>query len=388
MNHSKIPPSSAHIWGAPGGCTGWVKMIAKYPNEHSQVAKEGEAAHEIGAKMIESAAHANIGFPKRIDIVGKKAPNGVVYDSEMYDAALVYSEEACKIMRTTKVFGGNQLMIEHKICATSINPLSFGIPDFALFDSVNGEIYIMDFKYGYGVVDVHMNWQLINYVVGVMDEFGTGVPQGKPHKINFIIVQPRAFSPDGDVRTWKTDAEVISMYVPILKDNALEALGNKSKTHSGDHCRYCRARYECPAALSTGLALYECTDTPLPLEMSAQEFAAQYAVIQRAKEQLDYLESGYSEQLKIRLRSGENIPGYHFEETQGRLVWDKPVDEIIALGDMLQIDLKNKQAITPTQAKKKGLGEEMLKAYSTYTPGKLKIIKDNLNKVKEIFSHG
>jgi hypothetical protein len=56
------------------------------------------------------------------------------------------------------------------------------------------------------------------------------------------------------------------------------------------------------------------------------------------------------------------------------------------MGDMLGKDLRKKEAITPKQAIKLGVDETVIKAYSTQPRTGVKIVPDNGNKAKQVFS--
>ena len=104
--HSIIPPSSASIWGASGGCTGWVGMSQQYPETtEGEEAKDGNASHEIGSELIGDKC---TGPTVRTvnDFVGRKAANGVVFTEEMYDGAKLYADDVGDIMYKYRVFGG------------------------------------------------------------------------------------------------------------------------------------------------------------------------------------------------------------------------------------------------------------------------------------------
>lgn len=386
MSHSIIPPSSAHIWGKPDGCTGWVVMAQSYPEtEESEEAKEGTASHEVAARMLEALARANLGYPKKEETVGTVAENGVVISEEMFDAAELYAQDVGAIMRERGVFGGPNLGIEHRVEAPKIHDLSFGTVDCFLFDRNKGELFIWDYKFGFELVEAYENWQAINYAAGILDFLEVNGLQDQYITVRIRIAQPRAFHRDGPIREWSVKACDLRGLFNILSGNAHKALGPNAETRSGPHCKHCSARHACPAALQAGVKLYEVAAQPAPVELSAEALAVQLAIVQRAKKQLEYLESGYEEQVKGLTRHGKGVPGYRVEEGVGRERWAKPVEEVIALGDMLGHDLRDPKAITPNAARKLGIDEAVIMAYSEKPRTGLKVVPDNGNKAKRIF---
>jgi hypothetical protein len=122
------------------------------------------------------------------------------------------------------------------------------------------------------------------------------------------------------------------------------------------------------------------------VELSPEALGVQFAIIQRARKQLEYLESGYEEQIKGLMRSGASVPGFRVEESVGRERWAKPIEEVVALGDMLGHDLRKRDAITPNQARKLGIDDAVIMAYSEKPRTGTKVVADNGNKAKQVFS--
>lgn len=387
MSHSIIAPSSAHIWGKPDGCTGFPLMAATYPEtEESEESKEGTAAHELAARMVDAHSKAMIGYPKQADVVDTPASNGVIITEEMYEGAELYAEDVGSTMRFTRVFGGPHLAIEQKVHAARVHELSDGTPDCWLFDARSGLLYVWDFKFGYEVVEAYENWQLMNYVAGILDQLEINGHQEQHVRVNMRVVQPRAFHRDGPVREWVVLASDIRAHINTMANNAEESLSDRATCRSGSHCKHCPARHACEAALTGGMRLYEAASAPAPVELSPHALAVQYAIVQRARKQLEYLESGYEEQVKGLLRSGANVPGYRVEESVGRERWATPVEEVISLGDLLGHDLRKLGAITPKQAKKLGIDGAVISAYSETPRTGAKVVADNGNKAKQVFS--
>lgn len=387
MSHSIIPPSSAGIWGKLQGCTGWVMMTQRYPElEPAPEAAEGEASHELAAHIINEATK---GYNVTMGgVVGLTAPNGIIYDEEMYDAALVYAQDVINIMRKTGVFGGNNFGVESKIKCPEIHEQSYGTCDCFLFDSKNGDLYIWDYKYGYLTVEVFENWQMINYLAGIiLNRLELNGYSTQHITVHIRVVQPRALHRDGPIREWTTIASDLRPYWNILSSNAKVALSNDATTRAGSHCTYCTARYACESALVSGTSLYEAAMTPTPIDLTPLQLGVQLSLVKRAVKQLESLESGYEELARSVFRSGTIVPGWLMEMGKGRDKWSKSDAEIISLGKLLGHDLsKPVTTITPTQARKLGIDGNVIKAYSVTTSTGLKIVPDNGNKAKRVFN--
>jgi len=376
--HSIIPPSSAGIWGKPGGCTGWVKMARKYlePDEPSEDAAAGTASHEAGAKMIAL---------NRLNArqVGDTASNGVVITPEMLEGAQLYASDVLE----TKFIQGAPISygIEKRIKAPSVHELSEGTPDMWLYNSGTKDLYLWDYKFGYLVVEAFENWQGINYAAGTIDELGL---DGQSITIHIRIVQPRGFHRDGPIREWTLKSFDLQGYVNTLAINARTALGPDATLHTGSHCRYCQARHACPAALSSGMGMYEMSAAPIPVDLSPEALGVQLTITTRATEQLKAIQSGLEEQVKVLQKSGVVVPGWGLESTYGNKTWARPVGEVFALGELFGKDLRQNKAITPNQAIKLGIDEAVIKAYSACKRTGVKLVQDKGNKAKQIFTGG
>ena len=381
MEHSIIPPSSAGIWGAPEGCPGWPMMSAQYPEtERSEHAKRGDAAHYMGAEILKQvqAGYDKVNAPS--NWIGQKAPNGVVIDPEIVDSVKIYVDDVILSTSQNHIF-----YVEERIECPRIHPLSFGYVDCYAHNEAVNDVIIWDFKHGRVKVEVFKNWQMINYASGVLDKLGIDGYSDQFTRVRFRIVQPRAFHRDGDVREWSVMASDLRGEFNLLAANARPATDGTGQAHSGGQCRFCSARFACDAAWEAGMVLYEATDSTEPRELSVMELAKKFEIVQRAKKQLEYLETGLEERIKSLIRSGQQVPGYMVEEGYGREEWFKPVSEVMLMGNMLGHDLKKDSVITPNQARKLGVDESILKAYAGRKKAGFRVVPEDRDKAKLIF---
>lgn len=384
-NHSVIPPSSAHIWGAPNGCTGWSKMVENYPEiEESEASREGEASHYVGEILIQMGVSMHVTPSIKDELIGQTAPNGVIISDEIFEAAWEYAND---VVREIKSHSNPIWGVEKQLTAPRIHKESYGTTDAYLYNPVSHQLIVWDYKFGFGVVEAFENWQGINYVAGLLDLFEIDGHKDQSLRVEIRIVQPRASHRDGVIRTWKMLASDLRPYITQLFNAANEAMGDRAKTRSGKHCRYCDARHACPAALEAGLQMFEAVNKPIPAELTADQTGVQLAIIKRAIKQLSYLESGFEEQLKKHICEGKSVAGWALKNGVGRRRWTKPTDEILKLGELMGVDLKKPvEPISPAQAEKKGLNAEVLAAYVEKPNTGLNLVQDNNKKAREVFS--
>ncbi len=385
MSHSIIPPTAAGIWGATDGCTGWVLMNQLYPEtDQSSKTAYDDASHWVASEVLSSYLPGMEGdLQTGINFIGAAAPNGVVIDEEMAEGAMLYVTDVLKICQDRGLLAAMQ--IDQRLEMPSIHELSFGTPNAGIYDNMSHELFIWGYEFGYGVVNAFENWQLINYYEGFLKKLGIDGYRDQTLKVNFRIVQPRAYHREGSIRTWSTVGSNLRGYVNTLNANAHKSLGPDAECNSGPHCKGCSGRHACEAALTGGTRLFEAAAKPVPLELSNQSLGVQLSLIKRAIKQLEDLESGYEAQITSKVRTGEVVPGWVTVNTFAREDWNKPLDEVFAMGDMFEKDLRKPKAITPNQARKLGVDEAVITAYSSKQCTGIKVVPDNENKAKQVF---
>lgn len=382
--HSLIAPSGAGTWSE---CTGWVIMTQQYPETtRSEDAREGDAAHEVAARMIDSASRGAVDLPARTAIVGSTASNGVVISEELYESAETYASSCVATMRERSVFAGQWVGIEQHVEAPRVHPLSHGTIDFFLYDRRGNELFIRDFKNGHAVVEVFENKQLINYAAALLDLFGIDGHADQSLRITFAIVQPRAYHRDGPVRTWSCMASDLRGLINQLSWRAAEALGPAAQCKSGAHCKDCPARHACPAAIAAGMGLYEVCARPVTDELSSDALGLQYSIVTRCRKALELVETGYAQQIESTLRSGGSVPGYALVEGRGKEAWKVPTVDLENLGRMLGVPLTKPKPITPNQARKAGVDPAIVEAYADRPRTGMQLAPANINRARSVFA--
>ncbi len=373
--HAFLPPSSAACWVV---CPLWATMNRLYPQlGEKPAAAEGEAGHWAFAEML---------F-QRPALEGMSAPNGVALTEEMLEGAQLYVEAVTEVYASMVV---SHYAVEQRVQIPRIHVNNWGTPDTWLFGhnptTGRAKLVVLDYKFGYEIVEVFENWQLIDYACGLLDELGIDGLGDQVTDVEFWVIQPRAPHREGPRRRWKT---VASNLRPLF--NKLEAAAHAAHAEhplakpEPDNCKHCPGRHTCEALQREGYKTAAVARMSTPLEMSQEAMGLELKMLQRAVKLAEARASGLAQQIEYALTAGQYSPHFAMESTPARLSWTKPDEEVIALGDLLGADLRAKpEAITPTQAKAK-LDPAVLEMYSHRPRGSLKLVPVNVASLRKVF---
>lgn len=392
--HSVIPPSSAGIWGKPKGCPGWVLMAQLNPeDEDGEAAREGEAAHEMCETMVGHYLHHNILEWSHFD--GKCAKNGEPFTEEMYEGATEYMEDVGSMILESGMADQHDYWgLEDRIHCPSIHELSWGTSDAWLYNTYRSKLTIWDYKYGFESVDAEENYQCINYANGLMDRLGllNGLID-QTITVEIRVIQPRAYHDGRIIKTWEVPGSDLRAYFNHLRNGAEAALRPGAQVNSGSHCKHCQSRHNCPAALQAAMGMYEATRDAVPLEMSNVALGVQLSQLQRAKDHINKMYEAYMERAEVISKQGSYVPGWVRTPSEGRRKWTQPNGVILAVGDMIGVDLRKQESpITPTQAiskiKKldKKVDPEVITAYYE-RPKSIKLKPEKSDNAKKVFTN-
>lgn len=379
MSHSIIPPSNAKVWRV---CTAQPLASAAVPNVDTESTIEGTAVHEIGSKFIELASRA-LPYPARDSVVGSSASNGVIFDDDMYEGAEMYADYVAKIMRERGNFTPN---IEQRLEMPDIHAMNWGTCDCWFFTPSTATIDVFELKYGFLPVEVFENDQLIEYANGIAKKLNINGVYDQQVKVVFHIIQPRARHRDGSIRTWKVLLSTLRGYFNRLSNAAHEVFSGDAKFVSGEHCLYCPIRHTCKAAEHTALLSVEYSEKYQPEELTPDAIGVELAILRKAKIAIDARLTGLEAQAEALLRSGVRVKNFTLEPSYGNVTWTSPAQQVITMGELFGIDLRNPKPITPTQAVSKGMNEELVKSMSEKPQRGLKLAFDDGTRARYLFT--
>lgn len=377
MLHAVIQPSSAHRWV---NCPGSIQAEATMPNLRTDASDEGDAIHEIAAEMLRSRAQSPNKLPDEIPPV---ASNGVVLTDDLIEVARMYVDDVHEYMGRFGVFGGDSLRIEQSVTMPSIHDLNWGTYDCAMFANSEQRIVVWDLKAGRKVVEAHENWQLINYVIGILDEMPNVSDLNL--SIELRIIQPRAFHREGPKRSWHIKAHELRAHRNLLSYAAHKSQEADPETKAGVWCDNCRAASRCHTLQNAVAGTMDRIQTLELHELTPSQRSVELKQLRDAKIMLDErLESLETESLEL-LRTGVAVPGFACGTGRGSKVWTKSPDEIFAMGDLMGINLRNVKPVTPNQAVKLGIDEAVISSYHEHRPGASRLVESKESEAALIF---
>lgn len=319
-----LQPSNACRW-VP--CPGSVKLCRAIPQELTDRAKEGQLAHKVAAQLLRGETPQEIDSPELMRVI------------EDYVKIV---PENCEIEKTIKI--------------NILGPESEGRPD--AYKIENGTLTLWQLHTGHREINAFENWQCLCYVLGIIEQ--------SQETINYVfikLVQPRVY--DNQVSTWGSSIKELQSRFEKIEEAVNIAMGAVPKSVAGEQCRYCRARAVCRTfANEIGKILdtkHVATTTELEPDQVANELSFLKTEMNLMKIRVDALE----ERAISQIQNGAQVPGFELKKKLGRKKWNKPLAEIVLMGKMFYgIDLGIQSSVTPAQAIKKGIPEDIINKYS------------------------
>lgn len=374
---------SAHAFLAPSSAARWVRcalapaLEAAHPEaEQSPEALEGTAAHWVAAAMA-------MGRPP---LEGSQAPNGVAVTQEMLEGGRL-------LVDTLASLGNLPWQVETPLAIPSIHPRdNWGTPDLRAWGA--RELYIIDYKFGHGIVEAYENWQEIDYAAGCFDEANVNGLDDQQIIVHLGIIQPRGFHRDGPVRWWHVRGSDLRAYFNTLRNAAQAATGPDPKgAPTVEGCADCRGRHACEALQRSAYVAADQAGQWGAVNLTPAEAGVELRTLRRAAKQLEARISGLEAQVVAAIKSGVPVPLWALESVPARLEWSRPLPEVFALGDLLSVDLRKPvDAVTPTQAKAIAkaakLPENVFEGFAKRPPGAAKLTEQTGVKAALTFAGG
>ncbi|CAH0445685.1 hypothetical protein LMG10661_01869 [Ralstonia syzygii subsp. syzygii] len=352
--HAQLSPSSAHRWLH---CSGSVALEAECPDDSSDFADEGTAAHELAAMSLTNEQDASAFLGRVIDVNGK----GWEVTPEM-------AEHVQKYIDYVRALGG-ELMVEQRLSVEAITGEvdAKGTSDAVVL--IGEELVIVDLKYGRGVkVDAERNEQLQIYALAALGEFEF---LGDFKRARLVIVQPRL----DHIGEWDCTVEALRTFGQEVTRSAercfsaLKYYGNYKELHEryltpgNDQCRFCKAKAVCPAlrdhVLSTVADDFVDVSKPVAQQIEhADERTVDNAILGNLLGAVDLIESwckAIRAKAEAELLAGHLVSGFKLVEgRRGARRWmnDAEVEQTMKSMRMKAEEMYDFTLISPTTAEK------------------------------------
>lgn len=302
--HALLSASSAHRWL---NCPGSVALTKDMPDTTSDYAEEGRLAHALAELKLRKHFTDPMG-QRTYNTRYNKIARDPHFQREMdrcTDDYLDYIKDIANSL-PAKPF----IAVEQQVDFSAFVPEGFGTADCLLIQG--RDLYVNDYKHGKGVpVDAADNPQMLLYALGAVMAYKDLCDI---QTIHMAIIQPRA---GGIKEAAVTRDELMDWAVFTLRPKAKKAHEGSEEFHSGDWCRFCKARAVCREN-SGAVSVVEDFGGKLPPLLSDAEVGQ---VLTRLKPLLDYAKAvkGYAQET---ISKGGEIPGWKLVEGRGSRAWD------------------------------------------------------------------
>ena len=373
MSDYTIWPATANRWAV---CAGSIQAEARYPDIRTDASDEGDIAHELAKLWIPLIARGASG----------EIPDDPRFTPEIIDGV---SEYVAAVQDAMREIGCFTPQVEEFIAIPRIHQCNGGRLDCSLWSPGSGVLWIFDFKFGHRVVEHIGDFQLVEYAIGKLDQLSAGNGMmDEVVTVKMTIAQPRAYHPEGPVRTWTVRGSDLRSYANTLRFQAEQSQDPNPPTVAGPHCLNCRAARDCRTLQMAAAGVVDRIERLELNNLSPDHRGYELSYLDRATDILKARKDALEAEALAQAQMGTPTPGWGIGTGRGSKIWTASVDEVAAMGDLLEIDLrKPMEVITPTQAiNVKKVDADVINAYSKTTPGKARLIRSNETISARLFS--
>lgn len=340
-------------------CNGSFKLpVFETPQAPNSVREQGIAAHWV-AQVI-----ARKQFTDPVELVDRRAPNGVMITPDMTEHVGEYLDI---VSMDTDEF--NELEVETRLMndAYVIN----GRADNVYVSDDGSLMKIRDFKYGFTIVEPDNNWTLIFHAISyaVNNNFW-------PQTVHFEIFQPRAYHHFGKLRRATMTGDELKAAWHMLHQT-LSALSDHLQT--GPECGKCKSFVYCPVRRQKDFNAIDAAGVAYADDLPNDALAVMLDTVTQAKKTLEETEKALLELTRHRVKSGQVVANYGFEPTLGNTTWNEGVN-VAMMKALTGKDLSQPKLVTPAAAKRAGVPEAIVDAFTHRPITGHKLVREDINK--------
>lgn len=366
-------------------CPGNIQAQALYDDEESEEKREGTAAHWVGSEVLLSWK-AGGDVKLCTDFIDVTAPNGVVITDEMVESAAVYVKDVLDVCQADGLLRG--MFVEHRVSmADSVHPLNWGTLDCGVWNLKALHLIVWDFKHGRRMVEAEGNYQGIDYITGLLPEvIKLNGLTDQIITVEFRIVQPRAYHIDGVVRSWTVPASDLRGYMNIMAHASALSQQPNPPTSSGAHCIDCTARRACVTFQKANYSFCDFTQALQLHDLTPAELGTELQIMEPMLKLMEARVKALNAQALEMALKRVPIPGKTIDYGRGSKDWNKPVAEVIALGEILGVDFKKPDdVITPINALKLKVDSAVINDYIQHNKGSVRLVNCKQSDAERVF---
>lgn len=317
MSHAE----RAHALLSASGASRWIncppsaRLTEHIPDDRSEYADEGTAAHELSEIMLRrQILPCNSTERKRLaEVLQLFISTNPYYGPEMENAVQDYVDLVIERFMEAKARSADAIvLLEERLDFTEWVPDGYGTGDVVLIS--DGVLEVIDLKYGKGVpVSATGNPQIRLYGLGAWSAFSYLYDI---QEIRMTIVQPRLDNVSTDTLTVD---ELLEWGETVVKPAAALAYAGEGEHKAGSHCRWCKVKGNCRTRADANMAAlaYEFAD---PALLSLEEIGSILHIAEQLKAWAKDVEDFAHEQAL----KGHRIPQWKLVEGRSnRIITDK-----------------------------------------------------------------
>lgn len=336
----------------PMTCAGSLFFENLPEQETSEAAKEGTACGEY-LELLLTNRH-----------IGEQAKNGVRFDEDMKFFAGFAAENI-------KEKADGEVLCEQRIDWQTESGIYIRGKYDASYIGKDGKLYIDDFKYGWGIVEVKENWQLIGYAIGEIIRRRQAF-----NNIVLRIIQPRPHHEDGPIREWEITYEQLLGYKEQIESRLSKIAQGFAELVTSPKCKYCPAAAEACTAFNR--AVFHSVDYVMSEfhqdKVSEAELSYQLDIVERANEVLKIKLDSLKQLAVSRIKEGKIIPSYMTEQSYGDRKWKAFVSPKV-IETLTGKKIVEEVMLSPAKAEKLGVPKELVSKYVDREFKGMKLVK-------------
>lgn len=240
------------------GCPASYRLEQLVPRDDrgSVYAQEGTALHELMAMALRDGVEPTEMLPYTFTHADgwSFTVDQALWDDKGEPALAAYDAFVASVEKD--IGEPMRILVERRVQFPDIAG-AFGTSD--IIGRCGDEMFVMDWKFGHGLVSAEDNKQLQFYAVGALNterEWVGEVQYDTP--VTLVIIQPANATQGRDIaQAWTTDVGNLEDYAAELKAAVAEAATDGARCAKGDWCKFARCKTVCPLHINAFGALGE-----------------------------------------------------------------------------------------------------------------------------------